>query len=357
MIETILKVYENRKLTCNKDLIIGNKWEDNVQKIKFEVANDTMKFSNGYKYAFLTNPKDNKDYAYPLTEDNVLYIDTSITQIPGVWKIKYVVTSQEYDDNMVLQNTSYVFCSNTINMNVNVGIEPSNVEPSQLPTNVEIVYDKMLAIIKIIEPLLKDVEEIDDYVEVQEKLNIITTLCNEIKVAITNINVSVTVDFSEVLEEIAKIPTNDYTSDLQAISDKLDNLNVDVDLTPVMDKLDELDTICKAIPTNDYTQQLNTLMSMVGNMSNDVGNTYNMVMMMTKNINALLENSYNVKMTIDIMNNNIGDDTHADGTLWHDAYWALQRAEGANTQATQANTNTQTIINQLNGLDTILGGI
>jgi hypothetical protein len=89
----IVKIDSNKRLSLSSD-IIGNKFDNNVTVMKFEI-NDFYKLTN----SFIIFEKDGLSVpiVYPLIGDEIV-ITSSITQYPGKWKMTFLSTDSDFQD-------------------------------------------------------------------------------------------------------------------------------------------------------------------------------------------------------------------------------------------------------------------
>ena len=110
-----LKTYEitqtERVLSCNEKVILGNKRENVVTKLKF-IFTDAFE---GEKYVAMLNPETEKWHLTPMNNDSIL-VGSNITQYAGVWQILVIVTNENLtsDNNVDLVTENAVYISNIL---------------------------------------------------------------------------------------------------------------------------------------------------------------------------------------------------------------------------------------------------
>lgn len=155
-------------------IVLGNRWENNDAKIHFDVPADFDSY-NKYVIGVMKQSTGNQTVVLPV-KDNILSVSSDLTYLSGNWNL-YLMCRQGVLDlgkdeiDLGAQNDEHVFISDgfigTVNKNM---IEQDAIENIPLDTNLQIVYDELLALKKNILDQIsggnKDEEEVADTVPI-----------------------------------------------------------------------------------------------------------------------------------------------------------------------------------------------
>ena len=140
-----LKTYEitqtERVLSCDEKVILGNKRENLVTKLKF-VFSDTFE---GEKYVALLNPETEKWHLTPMNNDSIL-VGSNVTQYAGVWKILVIVTNENLtsDNNVDLVTENAVYISNILKCVVRDNFLGNEFDSTIADPNVKLWYTEAM---------------------------------------------------------------------------------------------------------------------------------------------------------------------------------------------------------------------
>lgn len=155
-------------------IVLGNRWENNDEKIHFDVPVDFDSY-NKYVIGVMKQSTGNQTVVLPV-KDNIMYVSSDLTYLNGNWNL-YLMCRQGTLDleneeiDLGAQNDEHVFISDgfigTVNKNM---IEQDAIENIPLDTNLQIVYDELMALKKNILDQInggnKEKEEVADTVPI-----------------------------------------------------------------------------------------------------------------------------------------------------------------------------------------------
>ena len=134
-------------------VVLGNRWENNDEKIHFDLPSDFDDY-NKYVVAVMKQSSGNQTVVLPIADGNIFTVSSDLTYLNGNWNM-YVMCRQgalnlEKDTvDLGAQDDERVFISDgftgTVNKNM---IEQDAVENIPLDTNLQIVYDELVALKK-----------------------------------------------------------------------------------------------------------------------------------------------------------------------------------------------------------------
>ncbi len=296
-----IKVLPNKEMKCINGNIVCKKGENKIDVLSFSVDEDLLQFNN---FLILRSPS-GTTYIDILTNDLEYIIGSFITNDLGDWSIQFISSTQE--DIVVeseIDETQIVMISDVLKIKVIDSLASGELVLPPTSANLDLLGEQLATIYNTLSVVIKEYDEVENYIELQEELKVIEEMIANIKVDVGE----VTIDNTEVLNAIDEV--------------KEDIANINVDLSPVSSKLDDLSEQVENIPTNDYTNdiaqikgQVNTINTLV--QSNLISNT-----------NAIKSNTELTSEKVTSIDNKIGDnDTKADGTLFNYTYWGLTRTE------------------------------
>jgi hypothetical protein len=304
-----IKVLSNKKMYCSSNpLTLGNKGDNNTSKLVFEIDDDLLQYNN---FLLLTTPDATHTYCCPIL-NNEFVITSTICNVVGNWTLTFISTSQEEVVDNNIDYSQAIMVSDSL-----VGIVKDSKVSGELETlpideNMKILYNDLLTIRNDLNTLIEDYPEIESYIEVQ-------TLLNEILYKMDHIQIDTS------------------------------GLSVEVDMSETNAKIDDLSEQVANIPTNDYSESIDNVENKVNIMYGDVQNLNGMinsgVVTPISNVNYNVESiERKINSVISEMGNN---DTKKDGTLFNYSYWGLIRAEEAKYAALNNNALLQTIYTQM----------
>lgn len=133
-----------------RKLNIGNKYENNDEMINFILPNEFDNY-NKYIIAVIKQNGEKITKVIPVV-DNIFYISSNITYIAGNWSMYLMCRENELDTeaeqvDISAKNGEHVFISDGfIGIVANSSIEKELVENAPIDTNLQLVYDDLLAL-------------------------------------------------------------------------------------------------------------------------------------------------------------------------------------------------------------------
>ncbi len=133
-------------------IVLGNRWENNDEKIHFDVPADFDSY-NKYVIGVMKQSTGNQTVVLPV-KDNIMYVSSDLTYLNGNWNLYLMCRQGTLDLNgeeidLGAQNDEHVFISDgfigTVNKNM---IDQDAIENIPLDTNLQIVYDELMALKK-----------------------------------------------------------------------------------------------------------------------------------------------------------------------------------------------------------------
>lgn len=316
-----IKVLPNKEMKCINGNIVCKKGENKIDVLSFSVDEDLLQFNN---FLILRSPS-GTTYIDILTNDLEYIIGSFITNDLGDWSIQFISSTQE--DIVVeseIDETQIVMISDTLKIKVIDSLASGELVLPPTSANLDLLGEQLATIYNTLSVVIKEYDEVENYIELQEELKVIEGMIANIKVDVGE----VTIDNTEVLNAIDEV--------------KEDIANIDIDLSPISSKLDDLGEQVENIPTNDYSSDIAQIKGQV--------NTINMVVQgnLVSNTNTIKADTNYTNEKVISIDNKIGDnETKGDGTLFNYSYWGLVRAEEAKSAALSNNTMLQTIFTQM----------
>ena len=148
--ETIsLKITKERILSYTKRLNLGQKYDNDILSIIFDLEDSDMKLA--YNYVVLRKPSGEVEYIL-LNDELTFVVTNSITRYPGLWKLMYLAVDNEIDKDGKLPTTVKTITSSPLLASVgDSGIIDSTIDESKLDSNIQILYDDLLNLKKTLE--------------------------------------------------------------------------------------------------------------------------------------------------------------------------------------------------------------
>ena len=145
-------------IPSEKSIVLGNKWENNDEKIHFELPQE---FDQYHKYvvAVMKQSTGNKTVVLPVT-NNILVVSTDLTYHDGKWNMYLMCREGEldlgYDEvDIGAHNDEHVFISDgfigIVNKNL---IDKEVVDNIPMDTNLQLVYEDLLVLKKQLENIV-----------------------------------------------------------------------------------------------------------------------------------------------------------------------------------------------------------
>ena len=144
MINRIINITLKEDKSFNiKNFKLGNKYENEITKIKFEIPeifNDLTK-----RYIVLQNPDETRQFALPLQSDNSFILTTITSKESGNWKLLLLLKETEFNGNITDETTENIVISDIIVGTISDNyIEDTEINPESDP-NLNIFYEELEA--------------------------------------------------------------------------------------------------------------------------------------------------------------------------------------------------------------------
>lgn len=137
-----MKVYEinqeERKLTCNERIILGNKLENLHTKLHFNFSKEFK----GIKHIALLNPITNNYTIVPIVDDDYV-VGLNVTTYPGKWTILIIISEEEIINNNLGEVTT-TFISDPIKCLVKDNF--LNNYENLIDPQIKMLYNEMIKI-------------------------------------------------------------------------------------------------------------------------------------------------------------------------------------------------------------------
>ena len=114
---TIFKTFEIKQdekiLSCDERLIIGNKFDNIITKLHFTFDEAVLSLG-GNKYVALYNPERNDEFEIlPMLPDDSILISSNITKDPGKWSLILLISYENISHQDITPNSA-VYVSNEL---------------------------------------------------------------------------------------------------------------------------------------------------------------------------------------------------------------------------------------------------
>ena len=114
---TIFKTFEIKQdekiLSCDERLIIGNKFDNIITKLHFTFDEAVLSLG-GNKYVALYNPERNDEFEIlPMLPDDSILISSNITKDPGKWSLILLISYENISYQDITPNSA-VYVSNEL---------------------------------------------------------------------------------------------------------------------------------------------------------------------------------------------------------------------------------------------------
>ena len=311
MREIKIKVHSNKKMSCLNGSFTCKKGENKIDVLIFDVDENLLQYNN---FLILKSPT-GTTYVDIILNDLKYSIGSFITNEIGNWTIQFLSSTQEdIVSEEEIDETQTIMISDSLSFNVIDSLASGELVLPPTSSNLDLLGEQLANIYNTLSVVIEEYPDVENYIELQEELKVIEDMIANIKVEVD-------------------------TSDLK----------VSVDMSETNAKIDDLSEQVANIPTNDYTSNIDNIESKVNVMYGDVQNLNGMinsgVVTPISNVNYNVESiERKINSVISEMGNN---DTKKDGTLFNYSYWCLIRAEEAKYAALNNNALLQTIYTQM----------
>lgn len=116
-VSKIFKTFEikqdDKMLSCDERLIIGNKFDNIITKLHFTFDEAVLSLG-GNKYVALYNPERNDEFEIlPMLPDDSILISSNITKDPGKWSLILLISYENISHKDITPNSA-VYVSNEL---------------------------------------------------------------------------------------------------------------------------------------------------------------------------------------------------------------------------------------------------